>query len=135
MMETIGLDPIDHSVKGTSYRVAKMYVKEILGGLNPKNKPVDRKFENNYDYRDMVVEKNINVSSFCEHHFLPFLGKAHVVYVSSGQVIGLSKINRIVDYYSSRPQMQARPTLHIPAELKKSLETDDVAVLIEAKNL
>src|SRR5690625_1085336 len=135
IMETLGLDLSDHSLKGTPHRVAKMYVKEIFGGLNPKNKPVARKFENNYDYMDMVDEKNINVSSFCEHHFLPFLGKAHVAYVSSGQVIGLSKINRIVDYYSSRPQVQERLTLQIADELKKSLETEDVAVLIEAKHL
>src|SRR5690625_6138791 len=98
-METLGLDLSDHSLKGTPHRVAKMYVKEIFGGLNPKNKPVARKFENNYDYRDMVVEKNINVSSFCEHHFLPFLGKANVDYVSSWQVICLSENIRIVGYY------------------------------------
>lgn len=135
IMETLGLDLSDQSLKGTPHRVAKMYVREIFSGLNPENKPEARKFDNNFDYRDMVVEKNINVNSFCEHHFLPFLGKAHVAYVSSGKVIGLSKINRIVDYFSSRPQVQERLTLQIADELQKSLETDDVAVFIEASHL
>lgn len=136
IMHTLGLDLKDDSLKGTPYRVAKMYVKEIFEGLNPKNKPVARQFNNNYDYRDMVVEKNIQVTSFCEHHFLPFIGKAHVAYISSGQrVIGLSKINRIVDYYSRRPQVQERLTLQIAEELQKALETEDVAVFIDSKHL
>lgn len=136
IMHTLGLDLRDDSLKGTPYRVAKMYVKEIFEGLNPKNKPVARQFNNNYDYSDMVVEKNIQVTSFCEHHFLPFIGKAHVAYISSGQrVIGLSKINRIVDYYSRRPQVQERLTLQIADELQKALETDDVAVFIDSKHL
>ncbi|MEX0719211.1 MAG: GTP cyclohydrolase I FolE [Balneolaceae bacterium] len=136
IMRTLGLDLNDDSLKGTPYRVAKMYVKEIFEGLNPKNKPVARQFNNHYDYTDMVVERNIQVTSFCEHHFLPFIGKAHVAYISSGQrVIGLSKINRIVDYYSRRPQVQERLTLQIADELESVLETEDVAVFIDSKHL
>tara|TARA_R100001143_G_scaffold58746_1_gene56823 strand:+ start:33588 stop:34289 length:702 start_codon:yes stop_codon:yes gene_type:complete len=135
IMHTLGLDMSDESLNGTPYRVAKMYVKEIFKGLNPERKPVARKFGNKYAYHDMVVEKNINVTSFCEHHFLPFIGKAHVAYISSGKVIGLSKINRIVDYFSSRPQVQERLTLQIADELKKAMETEDVAVFLECKHL
>lgn len=134
IMHTLGLDLDDESLSGTPQRVAKMYVKEIFQGLNPSNKPVAKKFANKYNYSDMVVEKNINVTSFCEHHFLPFIGKAHVAYISSGKVIGLSKINRIVDHYSRRPQVQERLTLQIADELKRSLETEDVAVFIESKH-
>ncbi len=136
IMHTLGLDLNDDSLKGTPYRVAKMYVKEIFKGLNPKYKPTARQFNNNYDYKDMIIERNIQVTSFCEHHFLPFIGKAHVGYISSGQrVIGLSKINRIVDYYSRRPQVQERLTLQIADELQKALETEDVAVFIDSKHL
>lgn len=135
IMQTLGLDLEDESLSGTPYRVAKMYVKEIFQGLNPKNRPDAKKFNNKYKYRDLVVVKNINVTSFCEHHFLPFLGKAHVAYKSSGRVIGLSKINRMVDYYSRRPQVQERLTLQIADELQGALETEDVAVFIESKHL
>jgi GTP cyclohydrolase IA len=134
IMDTLGLDTRDESLRGTPYRVAKMYVKEVFRGLNPKNKPIAKKFSNNYDYKDMVLEKNIQVSSFCEHHFLPFIGKAHVAYMSSGKVIGLSKINRIVDHYSRRPQVQERLTLQIADELQHSLESEDIAVFIESKH-
>ncbi|MDX1641309.1 MAG: GTP cyclohydrolase I FolE, partial [Balneolaceae bacterium] len=135
IMEALGLDTTDESLKGTPYRVAKMYVNEIFKGLKPQNKPVVRKFSNKYKYEEMVVEKNINVTSFCEHHFLPFLGKAHVAYISSGKVIGLSKINRIVDYYARRPQVQERLTLQVAEELQDALDTEDVAVFIESKHL
>lgn len=135
IMKALGLDTKDESLSGTPYRVAKMYVKEIFHGLKPENKPVVRKFSNKYNYEEMVVEKNINVTSFCEHHFLPFLGKAHVAYISSGKVIGLSKINRIVDYYARRPQVQERLTLQVAEELQEALETEDVAVFIESKHL
>lgn len=134
IMQTLGLDLTDESLSGTPYRVAKMYVKEIFQGLNPKNRPDAKKFSNKYEYGDLVVVKNINVTSFCEHHFLPFLGKAHVAYKSSGRVIGLSKINRMVDYYSRRPQVQERLTLQIADELQGALETEDVAVFIESKH-
>ncbi|MCC5914843.1 MAG: GTP cyclohydrolase I FolE [Balneolaceae bacterium] len=134
IMKTLGLDLNDESLSGTPYRVAKMYVKEIFHGLNPKNRPDAKKFGNKYEYGDMVVVKNINVTSFCEHHFLPFIGKAHVAYYSTGKVIGLSKINRVVDYYARRPQVQERLTLQIADELQKSLESDDVAVFIESKH-
>ena len=135
IMKTLGLDMSDESLSGTPYRVAKMYVNEIFQGLNPKNRPDAKKFGNKYQYEDLVVVKNINVTSFCEHHFLPFLGKAHVAYKSSGRVIGLSKINRIVDYYSRRPQVQERLTLQIADELQGAMETEDVAVFIESKHL
>lgn len=134
IMHTLGLDLTDESLSGTPNRVAKMYVKEIFRGLNPANRPDAKKFGNKYEYGDMVVVKNINVTSFCEHHFLPFIGKAHVAYTSTGTVIGLSKINRIVDYYSRRPQVQERLTLQIAEELQGALETDDVAVFIESKH-
>jgi len=134
IMDTLGLDTRDESLRGTPYRVAKMYVKEIFRGLNPGNKPIAKKFSNNYEYNDMVLEKNIQVSSFCEHHFLPFIGKAHVAYISSGKVIGLSKINRIVDHYSRRPQVQERLTLQIADELQHALESEDIAVFIESKH-
>ena len=134
IMHALGLDLTDESLSGTPRRVAKMYVKEIFQGLNPVNRPDTRKFGNKYEYGDMVVVKNINVTSFCEHHFLPFIGKAHVAYFSSGKVIGLSKINRVVDYYARRPQVQERLTLQIAEELQESLETEDVAVFIESKH-
>lgn len=134
IMETLGLDTTDESLKGTPYRVAKMFVNEIFKGLKPNNKPVAKQFSNNYEYGDMVVEKNIQVSSFCEHHFLPFIGKAHVAYISNGKVIGLSKINRIVDHFSRRPQVQERLTLQIANELQRSMGTNDIAVFIESKH-
>ncbi|MFV0591162.1 MAG: GTP cyclohydrolase I FolE, partial [Draconibacterium sp.] len=121
IMEVMGLDLTDDSLQGTPQRVAKMFVQEIFYGLNPANKPKISVFENKFKYGEMLVEKNINMNSFCEHHFLPIVGKAHVAYISSGEVIGLSKINRIVDYFARRPQVQERLTVQIAAELKKLL--------------
>ncbi len=135
IMDIIGLDMKDDSLKGTPYRVAKMLVKEIFAGLKPENKPKATLFENKFGYREMLVEKNIKVQSTCEHHFLPIYGKAHIAYISSGNVIGLSKINRIVEYYSKRPQVQERLTIQIAEELKKVLKTDDVAVYIDARHM
>jgi GTP cyclohydrolase I len=134
IMETMGLDLSDDSLRGTPHRVAKMFVKEIFHGLNPENKPKMSVFENKFRYGQMLVEKNITLRSTCEHHFLPIMGKAHVAYVSSGTVIGLSKINRIVDYFARRPQVQERLTVQIVEELKKVLQTEDVAVVIDAKH-
>ena len=134
-METLGLDLNDDSLMGTPHRVAKMYVDEIFNGLNPKNKPKIALFENKYQYNEMLVEKNITFYSNCEHHFVPIIGKAHVSYISSGKVIGLSKINRIVEYFAKRPQVQERLTNQIGNELKEILETEDVAVIIDAKHL
>jgi GTP cyclohydrolase I len=135
IMQALGLDLRDDSLKGTPKRMAKMYVKEIFSGLDPRNKPSISLFDNKYKYDQMLVEKHIHVSSTCEHHFLPITGKAHVAYISSGKVIGLSKINRIVDFYSRRPQVQERLTVQIANELKKALNTPDVAVVIEAKHM
>lgn len=135
ILETLGLDLTDDSLRGTPHRVAKMFVREIFYGLNPENKPHISVFENKFRYNEMLVEKDITVQSFCEHHFLPIIGKAHVAYISSGQVIGLSKINRIVDYFARRPQVQERLTVQIAGELKKVLKTEDIAVLIDAKHL
>lgn len=135
IMRTLGLNLNDDSLKGTPYRVAKMYVKEVFSGLDPKNKPSVSVFDNTYQYNKMLIEKNITFSSACEHHFLPIVGKAHIGYISSGKVIGLSKINRIVEYYGKRPQVQERMTLQIYNELKKSLETDSVIVVIDAEHL
>ncbi len=135
IMDTLGLDLTDDSLGGTPKRVAKMYVQEIFSGLHPKNKPSMSVFENKFRYGEMLVEKNINLNSTCEHHFLPISGIAHVAYISTGKVIGLSKINRIVDYYARRPQVQERLTVQIAAEMKKVLNTEDVAVIIEAKHM
>lgn len=135
IMLTLGLDLTDDSLKGTPKRVAKMYVQEVFSGLNPENKPKVALFENKYQYKEMLVEKDILLHSFCEHHFVPIIGKAHVAYVSNSNVIGLSKINRIVQYYAKRPQVQERLTLQIANELKKVLKTDDVAVMIDARHM
>jgi len=121
IMETLGLDLTDDSLKGTPYRVAKMYVEEIFSGLDPANKPKIALFENKYQYNEMLVEKNITFYSNCEHHFVPIYGKVHVAYISSGKVIGLSKINRIVDYFARRPQVQERLTNQIGNDLKEIL--------------
>ena len=135
IMEVLGLDLTDDSLKGTPQRVAKMYIDEIFCGLNPKNKPKVALFENKYQYKQMLVEKNITFYSNCEHHFVPIFGKIHVAYISNGKVIGLSKINRIVQYFAQRPQVQERLTMQIGLELQKILETEDVAVIVDAKHL
>ena len=135
IMDVLGLDLTDDSLKGTPDRVAKMYVEEIFSGLDPENKPKVALFDNKYHYNQMLVEKNITFYSNCEHHFVPIIGKAHIAYKSSGKVIGLSKLNRIVQYYAKRPQVQERLTNQIANELKTVLETEDVAVIIDAKHL
>ncbi|HEY9168063.1 MAG TPA: GTP cyclohydrolase I FolE [Lutibacter sp.] len=135
IMNILGLDLNDDSLNGTPYRVAKMYVKEIFGGLNPKNNPGTKLFENKYQYNEMLIEKNITLFSYCEHHFLPIIGHVHVAYISGGNVIGLSKINRLVQYYAKRPQVQERLTNQIAEGLKKALDSEDVAVIIEAVHL
>jgi GTP cyclohydrolase I len=135
IMETLGLDLSDDSLKGTPNRVAKMFVNEIFGGLNPEKKPEASTFQNKYNYGEMLVEKNITLYSTCEHHLLPIVGKAHVAYISNGTVVGLSKMNRIVDYFAKRPQVQERLTIQIVEELQKVLNTKDVACVIDAKHL
>lgn len=135
IMQIMGLDLEDDSLQGTPLRVAKMYVQEVFSGLNPANKPKIRLFDNKYNYNQMLVEKDITFYSHCEHHFVPIYGKAHVAYYSSGKVIGLSKINRIVQYYSKRPQVQERLTVQIGNELKSILQTDDVAVVMDASHM
>lgn len=135
IMEVLGLDLTDDSLRGTPNRVAKMYVKEIFSGLNPANKPQAKLFDNKYQYNQMLVEKNITFYSNCEHHFVPIIGKAHVAYISNGKVIGLSKLNRIVQYFAHRPQVQERLTMQIANELKQALQTEDVAVVIDAAHL
>jgi GTP cyclohydrolase I len=135
IMEIMGLDLKDDSLKGTPNRVAKMYIKEIFSGLDPANKPDAKLFDNKYKYNQMLVEKNITLYSSCEHHFVPIIGKAHVAYISSGKVIGLSKLNRIVQYFAQRPQVQERLNIQIANELKRVLETEDVAVVIDAHHL
>ncbi|MCF8274302.1 MAG: GTP cyclohydrolase I FolE [Flavobacteriaceae bacterium] len=135
IMETLGLDLTDDSLKGTPNRVAKMFVKEIFSGLDPSKKPSASTFENKYKYGEMLVEKNITLYSTCEHHLLPIVGKAHVAYISNGTVVGLSKMNRIVDYYAKRPQVQERLTIQIVKELQEVLNTQDVACVIDAKHL
>ncbi|TAF56502.1 MAG: GTP cyclohydrolase I FolE [Sphingobacteriia bacterium] len=135
IMETLGLDLTDDSLKGTPKRVAKMYVKEIFSGLNPANMPQAALFENKYRYNEMLVEKNISFYSNCEHHFVPIIGKAHVAYISNGKVIGLSKLNRLVEYFAKRPQVQERLTVQIAKTLQEILGTEDVALVIDAKHL
>ena len=135
IMEALGLDLSDDSLKGTPKRVAKMYIKELFKGLDPANKPSMSAFDNKYQYNRMLVEKNITVYSNCEHHFLPIVGSAHVAYIPNGRVIGLSKINRIVDYFARRPQVQERLAIQVVNELKTALSTEDVAVYIDAEHL
>ncbi len=135
IMHTLGLDLTDDSLKGTPQRVAKMYVQEIFSGLNPANKPKIALFDNKYKYQQMLVEKDISFYSNCEHHFVPIIGKAHIAYVGKDKVIGLSKLNRIVQHYAKRPQVQERMTMQIAEELKQVLQTEHVAVVIEAKHL
>lgn len=135
ILNTLGLDLTDDSLKGTPNRVAKMFVKDIFGGLNPEKKPSSSTFDNKYKYNEMLVEKNITVYSTCEHHLLPIIGRAHVAYISNGTVVGLSKMNRIVDYYAKRPQVQERLTIQIVKELQRVLNTNDVACIIDAKHL
>ena len=135
IMETLGLDLTDDSLKGTPKRVAKMFVNEIFSGLHPERKPDASTFQNHYKYNEMLVEKNITVYSTCEHHLLPIVGRAHVAYISNGTVVGLSKMNRIVDYYAKRPQVQERMTMQIVEHLQVVLNTKDVACVIDAKHL
>ena len=135
IMETLGMDLRDDSLRGTPLRVAKMYVKELFQGLNPANMPSMTLFENKFQYNEMLVEKNINFYTNCEHHFVPFFGKAHVAYISSGKVIGLSKLNRLVEYFSKRPQVQERLTMQVGKALQTVLQTQDVAVMMDAKHL
>ncbi len=135
IMTILGLDLKDDSLSGTPHRVAKMYVKEVFSGLNPKNRPTAKLFDNKYNYDQMLVEKDITFYSHCEHHFVPIYGKAHVAYFSSGKVIGLSKINRIVQYFSKRPQVQERLTMQIGKEIERVLQTKDVAVVVDANHM
>ncbi|MCL4110644.1 UNVERIFIED_CONTAM: hypothetical protein GTU68_057265 [Idotea baltica] len=135
IMLILGLDLDDDSLSGTPHRVAKMYVKEIFSGLNPKNEPEIKLFDNKYQYNEMLIERDIPFHSNCEHHFVPIIGKAHCAYISNGKVVGLSKINRIVHYYARRPQVQERMTMQIANHLKRVLETDNIAVVIEAEHM
>jgi GTP cyclohydrolase I len=135
IMHILGLDLNDDSLSGTPHRVAKMYVKEIFNGLNPANKPEIKLFDNKYQYNEMLIEKDITLYSYCEHHFVPIIGKVHVAYISSGKVIGLSKINRLVQHFAKRPQVQERLTNQIAEALKEALQSEDVAVIIDAVHL
>ena len=135
IMHILGLDMSDESLKDTPRRVAKMYVKEIFRGLNPENKPQPTLFENKFKFKELLIEKNITIYSYCEHHFVPIIGKAHIAYFPNNHVIGLSKLNRIAQYYAKRPQVQERLTIQIANELKETLQTEDVAVIIDADHL
>jgi GTP cyclohydrolase I len=135
ILKTLGMDLTDDSLTGTPTRVAKMFVQEIFYGLHPDNRPKASTFKNKYKYGEMLVEKNITLYSTCEHHLLPIVGKAHIAYISSGTVVGLSKMNRIVDYYAKRPQVQERLNIQIVKELQDILKTKDVACVIDAKHL
>jgi len=135
IMHILGLDLNDESLKDTPKRVAKMYVKEVFSGLNPENKPKTTIFNNNFKFKEMLVEKDITIYSYCEHHFVPIFGKAHIAYFPNGHVIGLSKLNRIAQYYAKRPQVQERLTIQIANELKETLGSEDVAVIIDANHM
>jgi GTP cyclohydrolase IA len=135
IMHILGLDLNDESLKDTPGRVAKMYVKEVFSGLNPENKPKTTIFNNNFKFKEMLVEKDITIYSYCEHHFVPIFGKAHIAYFPNGHVIGLSKLNRIAQYYAKRPQVQERLTIQIANELKETLGSEDVAVIIDANHM
>ena len=135
ILHTLGMDLTDDSIQGTPKRVAKAFINEMFMGLNPKNKPKASTFDNNYNYGEMLVEKNIVLYSTCEHHLLPIIGRAHVAYISGGKVIGLSKMNRIVEYFSKRPQVQERLTMQIVQAMQEALGTKDVACVIDAKHL
>lgn len=135
ILQTLGMDLEDDSIKGTPKRVAKAFVNELFMGLNPKNMPSPSTFDNNYNYGEMLVEKNIVVYSTCEHHLLPIIGRAHVAYISNGKVIGLSKMNRIVEYFAKRPQVQERLTMQVVQAMQEALGTQDVACVIDAKHL
>ena len=135
IMHILGLDLSDESLRDTPLRVAKMYVKETFNGLNPENKPRPTLFENKFKFNEMLVEKNITIYSYCEHHFVPIIGKAHIAYFPNNHVIGLSKLNRIAQYYAKRPQVQERLTMQIANDLKETLQTDGVAVIIDADHL
>ncbi|TMM31466.1 GTP cyclohydrolase I FolE [Polaribacter aestuariivivens] len=135
ILHTLGMDLTDDSIQGTPKRVAKAFINEMFMGLNPKNKPTASTFDNNYNYGEMLVEKNIVVYSTCEHHLLPIIGRAHVAYISGGKVIGLSKMNRIVEYFAKRPQVQERLTMQIVQAMQEALGTQDVACVIDAKHL
>ncbi|WP_276132074.1 GTP cyclohydrolase I FolE [Polluticoccus soli] len=135
IMMALGLDVTDESLKDTPRRVAKMYVKEVFSGLDPANAPAITLFKNDFSYDEMLIERNIPVYSYCEHHFVPIIGKVHVAYMSKGEVIGLSKLNRIVHYFAKRPQVQERLTIQIAEYLKKVMGIDDVAVVMDAEHL
>ena len=134
IMEIMGLDLTDDSLSGTPHRVAKMYVQEIFAGLNPANHPDVKTFDNVYGYDHMLVERNITLNSTCEHHFLPIVGVAHVAYIPEGKVVGLSKLNRIVDHYAKRPQVQERLSRQVLKALQEILGTQNVAVVMDAKH-
>ena len=135
IMKLLGLDMHNENLKDTPHRVAKMFVKEVFSGLNEKNKPKITLFPKNYDYQDMLIEKDISFFSYCEHHFVPIVGKAHVGYFPKQHIIGLSKINRLVKYHSRRPTVQERLTTEIGEELRMALKTDDVAIFLDAMHL
>lgn len=135
IMLALGLDLSDDSLKDTPLRVAKMFVNEAFMGLNPLNAPSVTLFENKFKYNEIVLEKDIPLYSYCEHHFVPIIGKVHIAYISKGQVIGLSKLNRIAHYFSRRPQVQERLTIQIADFLKSAMDIEDVAVIIKAEHL
>jgi GTP cyclohydrolase I len=134
IMKTLGLDLSDDSLADTPKRVAQMYVDEIFFGLDWRNFPKCTTVENKMGYSSMVIERNINVQSNCEHHFVIIDGRAHVAYIPKKKVLGLSKINRIVEYFAKRPQIQERLTEQIFYALSYILDTEDIAVLIHAKH-
>ena len=135
IMKILDLDLNDDSLKDTPSRVAKMYVEEIFEGLDDSKIPNIKKFENSFDYKGIILEKNISLYSICEHHFVPIIGKAHIGYFAKNKIVGLSKLNRIVNFFSKKPQVQEKLTVQIVDFLKKELETEDVACIIDAQHL
>ena len=134
IVATLGLDSKDDSIKDTPKRVAKMYVNEIFWGLDYASFPKITVVENKMQYNEMIVEKGISVQSFCEHHFVNIDGLATVAYIPNNKVLGISKMNRIVEYFSRRPQIQERLTEQIYHALSFILDTENVALTIDAKH-
>jgi len=134
IMLTLGLDLTNDSLEGTPHRVAKMYVREIFEGLEADQFPACTTVENKMGYDAMILHCNIQLQSFCEHHFIPFVGKAHVAYIPSGKVLGISKMNRVVRYFSKRPQIQERLTEQIWQAMSLIVDSETVGVVLEAKH-
>ena len=135
IIEVLGLDTTDDSIKDTAARVGKMYVDELCAGMDYERFPAVTRFDNKMGYNQMVLQKDITFHSMCEHHFVNFHGLAQVAYIPNGKVVGLSKLNRVVNFFARRPQVQERLNEQIFYALEYILGTSDIAVLMQAEHL